>query len=97
MTYTESVAGCSPWGAIESLVAVEDYRGQRLLPRQSVQLPGFEVPVGAEDEVEGVLALVGVPVPRPACTSGSSPLQAILGLLRYSLRADQVTCTKVHD
>ncbi|HSK83890.1 MAG TPA: hypothetical protein VK902_10915 [Rubrobacter sp.] len=50
MTYTESVA-------------VEDYRGQRLLPRQSVQLPGFEVPGGAEDEVEGVLALVGVPVP----------------------------------
>jgi hypothetical protein len=37
--------------------------GLRLLPRPSVQLPGFEVSVGAEDEVEGVLALVGVPVP----------------------------------
>jgi hypothetical protein len=33
------------------------------LPRQSVQPPGFEVLVGAEDEVGGVLALVGVPVP----------------------------------
>ena len=54
------------------------------MPRQSVQLPGFEVPVGAEDEVEGVLALVGVPVsfPRPPLT----PPQA--DALRPAQRAD---------
>jgi hypothetical protein len=43
MTYTERAwQAVPPWGAIESLVAVEDYRGLRLLPRQSVRLPGFE-------------------------------------------------------
>ncbi len=44
-------------GAGRGLVAVEDYRGLRLLSRHSVQPPDFEVLVGAEDEVESVLAL----------------------------------------
>jgi hypothetical protein len=43
---TGSVVGCSPWRKVEALVAVEDYRGLCLLPRQSVRSPGFDVPLG---------------------------------------------------